>query len=322
MTKYILRRLIIIPPALVLVHFLAYAYAVIALPIRAARTPYVREFVEDISLWDSYRSHIQNLLSGNLGPQFRGPEAFGEVLLRTTLNSLGLLLLAMIISIAIGMILGLQAVRTQPPGTARWLTVVSTVGLALPSFYLGSLFILAIVFYVLWQGPGAEPLLPIKGFGWDVHLVLPTMALVVRPTVQIAQVAAELLSTELRKQYIVAARSFGHTWHSIRWHQAMRNIMAPAILTMAGSLRLLVGELIVVEWLFNWPGLGNLLASTLVPGRLSTDLGSTPLFLNPPIVGAVVMIIAAIFLLVDLVASVLTRMLDPRLRANGEGELR
>jgi peptide/nickel transport system permease protein len=320
-TKFILRRLIIIPPALVLIHFLAYAYAVIALPIRAARTPYVREYIEEISVWESYSSYIQGLLNGDLGSQFGGTEAFREVLLRTTMNSLGLLLLALLISSVFGLILGLQAVRTQPPGVARWLTAFSTIGLSLPSFYLGSLFILAIVFYVLWKGPGANPLLPIKGFGWDIHLILPTLALAVGPAARIAQVSAELLSTELRKQYVIAARSFGNTWRSIRWHHAMRNIVAPVILTIAASLRLMVGELIVIEWLFNWPGLGNLLASTLVPGRLSTDLGSTPLFLNPPIVAAVVVIIATIFLIADLIASVLTRMTDPRLRVNGDGEL-
>jgi ABC-type dipeptide/oligopeptide/nickel transport system permease component len=69
---------------------------------------------------------------------------------------------------------------------------------------------------------------------------------------------------ELGKQYIIAARSFGHTWHDIRLRQAMRNIIATVILTIAKTFRILVGELVVVEWLFNWPGLGRMLASTLV----------------------------------------------------------
>ena len=89
MTKFITRRLIIIPPALILVHFLAYAYAVLALPIRAARTPYLRGQVEDVTLWESYRNHIQNLLSGEMSTQLGGQEAFSETLLRATLNSLG-----------------------------------------------------------------------------------------------------------------------------------------------------------------------------------------------------------------------------------------
>jgi ABC-type dipeptide/oligopeptide/nickel transport system permease component len=188
----------------------------------------------------------------------------------------------------------------------------------MPSFYLGSLCILAMVFYVLWRGPGAEAPLPTTGFGWDKHLVFPVLALALRPTVQIAQMVAELFSNELGKQYVIAARSFGHTWRDIRWRQVMFNILSPIILTITGSFRLLVSELIVVEWLFNWPGLGTLLASTLVPGTLSVSLGSTPLFLNSQVVAALVTIIAAMFLAADLVASIAVRVIDPPLRPTQE----
>jgi peptide/nickel transport system permease protein len=126
------------------------------------------------------------------------------------------------------------------------------------------------------------------------------------------------MSGELGKQYIIAARSFGHTWHDIRWRQAMRNILATIILTIARTFRILVGELVVVEWLFNWPGLGRLLASTLIPGKLSNKLGASNLFLDPPTVAFAIVIIGALFLLADLVASVLVRIADPRLRAQDE----
>jgi ABC-type dipeptide/oligopeptide/nickel transport system permease component len=81
---------------------------------------------------------------------------------------------------------------------------------------------------------------------------------------------------------------------------------------------MLVGELVVVEWLFNWPGLGRMLASTLVPGKLSTNLGASGLFLDPPTVAIIIAIIALLFLLTDLLASVLVRIVDPRLRAQDE----
>jgi ABC-type dipeptide/oligopeptide/nickel transport system permease component len=136
--------------------------------------------------------------------------------------------------------------------------------------------------------------------------------------VQIAQVTANLMVGELGKQYVIAARSFGHTWHDIRWRQAMRNILSAVILTIASTFRMLVGELIVVEWLFNWPGLGRLLASTLVPGKLSSNLGASSLFLDPPTVAIDIAIIAALFLLTDLFASVMVRIVDPRLRAQDE----
>ena len=314
MIRFLLRRLLIIPPVLILLHFLGFAYAHVARPIRAARTPYLRELIETTPLWDTYRQHVQDIFGGQLGQMPGSSGEFGERLLSATQASLGLLAIALLISVILGFLLGVAAVRTQPPGVRRWLTPLSTLGLAMPSFYLGSLGILAMVFYVLWRGPGSDAPLPIKGFAWDKHLVMPVIALSLRPMVQIAQVIAALLAGELGKQYVTAARSFGHTWRSIRWRQAMRNVLAPILMTVAASLRQMVSELVVVEWLFSWNGLGLLLASALVPGTLSSDIGATPLFLSPPVVAAIVTVIGLLFMVVDLISSVAVRIIDPRLR--------
>jgi peptide/nickel transport system permease protein len=319
MFNFFIRRLLMIPVALLLIHFLSFSYAHIARPIRAARTPYARESFENEPLWPTYQAHLQDLLTGSLDQLPGGRGEFLEVIRLATVASLGLLIPVLLVAILAGLGLGMQAVHIQPPATARWLSLLSTIGLATPSFYLGSLLILAIVYYALWKGPGTQSILPLKGFGWDNHMILPMITLIMRPSVQIAQMTAELMVGELGKQYVIAARSIGHTWRNIRWRQTMRNILAAVILTIGGSLRLLMGELIVVEWLFNWPGLGNLMASTLVPGQYSTVLGSTPLFLNPPLVSVVVTIIAAIFLISDLIASSLVRIVDPRLRPHEAG---
>lgn len=314
MLRFILRRILLIPVALVLIHFLAFTYAHFAAPIRAARTPYLRTRIENQPLLDAYTAHAKDLLLGGDTTFPGGREEFFAMIAQNAVASLGLLGIALLFSVVIGFCLGLTAVRSQPPGIRRWLTPLSTLGLAMPSFYLGSLGVLLVVYYVLYIRPGAPALLPVKGFGWDSHLVLPVLALTLRPAVQIAQVVASLLSGELGKQYVIAARSFGHTWRSIRWTQAMRNILAPVFLTLASTLRLSFGELVVVEWFFGWPGLGKLLASALVPGQLSTQLGATSNFLNPPIIAAIVVLISALFLVVDLVASVAARGVDPRLR--------
>jgi ABC-type dipeptide/oligopeptide/nickel transport system permease component len=134
---------------------------------------------------------------------------------------------------------------------------------------------------------------------------------------QIAQVTANLLMSELGKRYIVAARSFGHTWRAIRWDKALRNVLAPIILTMAGSFRLMMAELILVEWLFSWPGLGRLLVQTLVPPNLSSVggmLNTSAFFLNPPLVAGLLTIFSLLFLLADLLASATAKIVDPRLR--------
>jgi ABC-type dipeptide/oligopeptide/nickel transport system permease component len=75
-----------------------------------------------------------------------------------------------------------------------------------------------------------------------------------------------------------------------------------------------MGEIILIEWLFRWPGLGLLLGWTLIPANLTSSIGS-PLFLNPPVMATVLTIIAAIFLISDFIAALLVKVFDPRLRA-------
>ncbi len=321
MTRFILRRLAIIPVALLLVHFLGFSYAHLARPLRAARNPYFASMADPAPLLPTYKDYLQNALHLDFGTIPTSPsvqEPLLSAVARMAVASLGLLAIALLLSTLVGLLMGLRAVRPDPPRMSNWLTVVSTVGLAMPSFYIGSLFVLATLMYLLRGGFGTELLLPIRGFGWDEHLVLPTLALMARPTVQIAQVTAELLAEELHKQYVVAARSVGFTWRTILGRNALRNILASVILSIAGSVRLLVGELIVVEWLFVWPGLGRLLASTLIPSGTSTPL-QAPLFLDPRVVAAVLVAFAGLFLMTDFIAAILVRVADPRLRSPGEG---
>ena len=319
MIRYILRRLLILPPAMLLVNFLGFTYAYFARPIRAARTPYLPFIPESGPLIPAYQAYLKTFFN----PETRSvvQESVLGTLSESTLASGGLLGLALVLSMLIGVFLGLIAVRNQPPGVKRWLTFVSTSGLAMPSFYIGSLLIVGSISYVLWKGPGTPLPFPMQGFGWDNHLVLPVIALMARPTMQIAQLTAGVLSGELSKQYVTAGRSLGQSWRSIRTKYAMRNIIAPVILTITGSFRLLVGELVVVEWLFSWPGLGRLLAQTLVPPLLSSSQGAV-LFLDPEVVAIVLTMFAAMFLLADLIASVLVRIFDPRLRTSEDAKLK
>jgi peptide/nickel transport system permease protein len=323
MVKFILQRLLIFPILLMLVNFLGFTYAHYARPIRAERTPYVQ--VEEAGpLIPAYLDYIETLIALDFGQEIATPDNvrssaptyLGETLLNATLASLGLLAISLSISMVIGLYLGFKATKNNPPDTSRWLTIASTIGLAMPSFYIGSLLIIGLVFYVIWRGPDTEMPLPISGFGWDLHLILPVLALMARPTFQLAQVTSGVLSGELGKQYVIAGRSMGRTWRSIRLHFALKNVIAPVILTIAGLQRFLVGELIMIEWLFRWPGLGRMLGWTLIPAEFTSSSGS-PLFLNPPIMATVLTLIAALFLLTDLAAAIAVRYLDPRIKDQG-----
>lgn len=315
MSRYLLRRLTGGLLSLLAVNFIGFAYAEGARYIQALQNPYgTRSAPPDIlALYGAYAAGLTRLDLGHFGGGLG--QGVGAALLSAAAASGGLLILAAGLSVGLGLLLGLAAVRVEPPGVAGWLTPAVSLGLAMPSFYLGTLF-LAVAAYWLTRGLAEFPV-PLAGFGWDAHLVLPTVALTLRPAAQIAQVTAGLLSGEMRRQYVVTARSVGNTWRRIRWRHVLRNVWAPVLLTIAGALRLSMGELVLVEWLFAWPGLGRLLAQTLLapniaaPGALS---GGGQYFLNPALLAALLVVFALAFLLTDGAASALARLADPRFR--------
>jgi peptide/nickel transport system permease protein len=234
--------------------------------------------------------------------------AVSEAIIRAMAASLGILVAAFVLSIILGLILGWSGVRSDPPVVARWMTLLFTFGQSSPIFYIGVLFISASVAYLLW-GPGDAPLLPFQGFGWDAHMILPVLALMVRPTLLIAHTTASLLADELGKQYVVVLRGMGHSQRAIRGRFAFRNILALVILSIAGSWRLLLVEIIILERLFNWPGLGKLVSTTLIISTQSDN------FLSPPLLAGLLSVLALLFMTADLIAVLATRLIDPRLTA-------
>ncbi|MHB1319781.1 MAG: ABC transporter permease [Anaerolineae bacterium] len=323
MVRFIVRRLLLIPLGVAAAVTLAYAYAHIVQWDYASRYPELQRRLtvagRPHSLLEAYQGYVQGLLRLDLGT-LRSGASIADTLFRALGASLGLLCIALLISIPIGLTLGIVGARWTRLRPAGWLTVLSTLGLAMPSFYVGSLLILLSVAYALARkGSGGLPF-PLTGFGWDRHLVFPVIALMARPTVQVAQVTATLLTGELQKPYVVAARSLGHPRATVKRHHALRNVLAPVTLTIATSLRTLVADLILVEWLFFWPGLGRFLAAALIPAR-DTNMASSPYLLEPALVAALLGVVAAIFLITDFIATVLVRVLDPRLRVGVAEEL-
>lgn len=318
MLRLILRRLAIILVSLVLVNFVAFSYALIAQRVQRAQNPFGSSIEGLPPLWPAYQGYAQDVLAGDFGQMPTGvTDTVAGAVGAAALNSLGLLAVAFVLSVVIGVTLGMGAVRVETGWVRQWLVPLSAVGLAMPSFYVGALLVMALVSYTLGQGEGAVSPLPSQGFGWDAHLVLPVVALMVRPTLQVASMTAGLLSGELTQQYIVAARSRGNSWQRVRWRHALRLVLGPVILAVAGSLRLLLAELVVVEWLFGWPGLGRLLAVALIAPRVAGPgmIDESRFFLNPPLVAALLVVFTFLFLLVDTIALVLARASDPRLQA-------
>ncbi|HEX2981434.1 MAG TPA: ABC transporter permease [Anaerolineaceae bacterium] len=319
MVKALLRKLIAFPVILLLINFLGYAYALIGQAVFAAQNPWGSSVDGFPNIFARYGEFAAGMLRGDFGvlPTVSA-EPIPTAVMHAAGASLGLLCIAFAFSVPLGLVLGFAAVKNETARVANWLTPFTSMGLALPSFYIGAILVLFVLYQMIGAGADAKPILPLAGFGWDAHLVLPILALIIRPTVQVAQITAEFMAGEMGKQYIVTSRAMGHSWARIRWQHALRNMLAPLTAAVAGTFRGLFADLILVEWLFSWPGIGQLLVHTVVApsgARPYSMLGGMVVFLNPPLLAALLTAFAAIFLFIDLIATVLGTLVDPRLRS-------
>ncbi|MBI5963039.1 MAG: ABC transporter permease [Chloroflexi bacterium] len=315
MFQFILRRITIFPLTLLIANFIGFAFAFATAPIVAASNPYALGTSDLPPILPVYFEYLLNVFKGDFGKTFTS-EPVLQTISRFGGASLGLVGIAMTLSIILGITFGRLAVRRSRSGVASWLTVVSTIGMALPSFYVAILLIALFVLITIYVMSTATPPIPFQGFGWDAHLILPVLALTIQPTVKIAQVTASLLSEEMEKQYVTAALSFGHPFKKIKGKFAFRSILAPVVLTIAAALRVMIVELIIIERLFNWPGMGKLISTLLSRHSLSVDL------LSPPMIAAVLTVLVGVFLLIDFIATLFSRLIDPRLRVDSELQFR
>ena len=312
MVKYFLRKFLVIIIALVVANFIGFSFAFLVSPQAMTGNPYAHGSAESFPVIPAYSNYLVQVLHGDFGTTYSGENVLA-VVERVGMNSLGLMGIALLISVVGGLSLGRLSVRRNKRGIAPWLTVLSTIGLASPAFYIAVLLIfLAIKIYL--SGSVGEKGIPFIGFGWDTHLILPVLALSLQPMVKIARLVGGLLADEMDKLYVQASLGFGMKFSQLKRKFAFRSIISSVIHVIAGSSRLMLAELIIIERLFNWPGYGKLLGSILSLGDTSAD------FLSPPMVAILITILAAFFLLIDLVATSLARSLDPRLWGGMEQE--
>lgn len=324
MIRFILRRLLILPIALLAINFIAFSYAFLAQRVQQSQNPFGSNVDVSAPILPLYRAYLSNVLVGDLGQMplvGSAAPSVSAMVFDAAAASLALLAIAFLLSLAAGLMLGLAAVRANPRGIRPWLPPLASVGLASPSFFVGAVGIALVLALYLRSGDNARLILPLNGYGLDLHLVLPVLALTLRPAMQIAQTTASVLVDELGKQHVVTARSLGIPLRTIRRKHALRNVMPAVILVIAAALRLMAGELILVEWLFGWPGLGKLLASALLPPNVASAgglAGATRNFLHPELVAAILTLFGLLFLLADLISSLAAYAIDPRLRTSLE----
>lgn len=306
-----LRRALGVAVALVAANALGYAFAHWAHAAHAAGNPLLAASGPAPDLAAGYAVYLRDLLAGALVLPTSAQERLLPTILSAAGASAGLLAVLFMLSTLIGLGAAFAAVAGAAGARERWLWLLSVLGQSLPSFLIASLVALAAAPLL----DGRNLLAVARPDPDPARLVLAIAALAPYPTARIAYLGSRLLAAEIGKPYVAAARSFGYSERAIVAKVVARNIAAVSIETLAASLRLLIAELVVVEWLLQLRGLGWYMAAALVPSGVGQGSG-TSLFLHPPLTATLFVFISAAFVVLNATGSALARRSDPRLRGS------
>jgi peptide/nickel transport system permease protein len=248
-------------------------------------------------------------MRGEFGVSYRNLEPVREVLLSRLPATIELALCAAVLALGVGVPMGVYAGIKRRSWGAQVLQVVSLVGISIPSFLTGIILILIFSVELNWLpafGRGATVSIGgwTTGFltasGWK-SLVMPSVTLALfQLTLFMRLVRSEMLEV-LRTDYIKFARARGIVERSIYFHHALRNTLIPVITVAGLQLGALIAFSIITETVFQWPGLGLLIIQAIT-------------FSDIPVIAADLMLIALLFVVINIVVDLLYFRVDPRVR--------
>ena len=228
------------------------------------------------------------------------PRPISTILAESVGKSMGLLAVSLLIAVVIGTALGVGAALKRHSSLSTGFLLLSIIGTSIPSFFAAILLHWALLEWMRLTGQGRPPL-PLFGFGWDRHIILPALVLAARPLAQIARVSAIALGDVLDQDFVRTARSKGLAAPIVLGRHVLRNAAIPILTTVGLSLRFSLSSLPVVELFFGWPGVGMNLV--LAIEQRSDRLIVTYVFLLSLLIVAVNVLLDASY-----------RTIDPRLK--------
>lgn len=240
-----------------------------------------------------YLIFLKNLFQGDLGTSTRtGLPVIREILTRfpnTLLLALASILVATVLGVTIGIIAGVK----QNSKFDYLSMLVALLGLSMPVFWLGLMLMLLFSIKLGW--------FPAVGAESFKHLVLPAITLGANSMAIIARMTRSSMLEVIRLDYIRTARAKGLAEKVVILRHALKNALIPVVTVIGLQTGTLLGGAVLTEIVFAWPGIGRLLVEAI----LSRDY---------PVVQGVVLLVAIVFIFVNLIVDILYSYLDPRIR--------
>lgn len=253
----------------------------------------VRErFGLDRSLPEQFVRFTVQLARGELGQSFRANRPVGQVMLRHLQPTLVLGAIAGVLATILGVTLGVAAALRRNSLVDLGITSFSILGISTPSFFLGILFIY--VFAVHWR------VLPVAGSVTPLGLVLPSLTLAAGGLGTIARFARSSVLETFGNDYIRTAYAKGLPQRIVINKHALRNALIPVITIVGLQFGFLLSGAVIVETVFNFPGLGWLLIQS-IDAR------------DYPVIQGLLLVFALQFVIINLVVDLLYAAVDPRI---------
>ncbi len=252
-----------------------------------------REMGFDRPFYEQYLRYASRAVRGDLGESLWQRQPALSLIVDRLPATLELAFAALTVSLAVGVPVGIIAAIRRGSIVDGAATVVAVAGNSMPVFWLGIVLILVVS---VWLG-----LLPASGRGGIERLILPAITLVAYSASITARLLRSSLLEVLSKDYVRTARAKGLHARTVILRHSLKNAALPVVTVIGLQMGHLLGGAIITETVFAYPGMG-LLAIQAVRNR------------DVPVAQAFVMMVALIFIVVNLFVDVLYRYLDPRVR--------
>jgi len=251
-----------------------------------------------------YLDWIGGFLTGDLGISLAANIPVSELLGDRLLYSAFLMLIAALISVPLGIVIGAVSARRRDTAFDHTMSM-TTLGLAaLPEFVVGLTLVVLFSTTVFQWLPGVVVTEPGVGpWNYPKELILPTATLVIAVVPYTARIMRASMVEILESDYVEMARLKGLSERLVLWRHAVPNGLAPTFQVAALNLAYLAGGIVVVETVFNYPGIGL----ALVEAVQSRDM---------PVVQALALLIAGLYVALNMLADIATILVSPRLRTS------
>lgn len=304
MTKYIVKRIFSMIPALLIIIFAVFftlslipsSPGRIILGIQATdeQVEYINESLGyNRPLVLRYASFIWDALHGDFGDSYISGRPVMDVILAKVPVTIKMALMSVVFASIIGIPLGILSSVKPNSLTDNILTTLALLFASVPTFWLGLMFMLVFSLTLHW--------LPSSGVGTWQHYVMPVLTLVLPSTGYISRLTRSTMLETIGQDYIRTARAKGAAKPRIMFIHALRNAMMPVVTSLGMSFAGLLGGTVIIEVVFGLPGLGN---------EILTAINKKDI----PVVLAAVVFLSLAFMLIMLIIDLVYAFIDPRVR--------